>query len=334
MFQDCFRNVSRLCIIAVIKSTTPLIQGQIWWAIFFMAIYKQPALTLEQQIQSLKEKGLIITNVDEAIYWLSHVSYFRLKNYTYTFKDYHGSDGNFVPNTTFQQVVDLYLFDRRLKLILFDAIEIIEVGIKTLLSNTMSCAYSVHWYTDRSHFGDKFEFDKFMASIQAECEQPEEPALLAYKKIYTDSPMPPSWMVMEFSTFGTISKIFEHTTARAEKLEICARFNIPDTILISWLHCFTFIRNKCAHHSRVVYRSVKHEPVLPSRRKHVFLKEVDEIERSSLYCVLCCMQYLVDKINRKSTFKHNLIALIRENQFIDYKKMGFTNNWRDEAIWQ
>lgn len=298
-----------------------------------MSTYKQLPLTVDQQIELLKEKKLIIEDENRARYWLSHVSYYRLKHYTYSFKDIN-DDNNFIPNTTFDQVVNLYLFDRKLKLILFDGLEAIEVAIKTMLSNTLSNAHGAHWYLEENWFGEKFEHDKFMEGIKEEFADPDETSVKAYKLVYSEPQLPPSWMIMEFQTFGTISKMFEHITARKEKLEICWHFNLPDNVLISWLHCFTYMRNRCAHHARFVYRSVKHEPILPSRKKHTFLQEVEDVERSSLYAALCCIQHLIGKINPDATFKTDLLMLIDKHPGINYTKMGFTQNWRKEKIWQ
>ena len=99
-----------------------------------MSFYKQLPLTVDQQIELLKQKKLIITDESQARYWLSHVSYYRLKHYTFSFKDINDNN-NFIPNTTFEQVINLYLFDRKLKLIIFDGLETIEVAFKTMISN-------------------------------------------------------------------------------------------------------------------------------------------------------------------------------------------------------
>jgi abortive infection bacteriophage resistance protein len=296
-------------------------------------MFKQLPLTIDEQIDLLKQKKLIIEDEAKAKYWLSHVSYYRLKHYTFSFKNINDNN-NFIPNTTFKQVLDLYLFDRKLKLVIFDGLETIEVAVKTMLSNTFSQSYGAHWYLEETMFSEKFEYDKFIEAIQAEYNDPDEYSVQVYKTIYSDPKLPPSWMVMEFLTFGTISKIFEHIMVRNEKLDICWHFNLPDNILMSWLHCFTHMRNRCAHHARFVYRSVKHEPILPSRRKHIFLNEVDSVNRSSLYAALCCMQHLIGKINPDSSFKSGLLSLIDLNPAINYTRMGFTENWRKEAIWQ
>jgi abortive infection bacteriophage resistance protein len=73
---------------------------------------------------------------------------------------------------------------------------------------------------------------------------------------------------------------------------------------------------------------------LPSRAKHKFLEEVNEIDMSSLYATLCCIQNLIGKIQPESRFKMNLINLIDNNSDINYQYMGFTGNWRKEKIWQ
>jgi abortive infection bacteriophage resistance protein len=300
-----------------------------------MPIYKQKALTVDEQIVTLKQKGLIINDEDKAKYWLTHISYYRLKHYTYRFKD---ENGNFIPITSFEEVLTLYFFDRNLKFIIFDAIETIEVAIKTLILNKMCCKHGTHWYEEKQFFGTSFDYNLFISKVENDFKEQDEnsiteASITAYKKVYTQPILPPAWMVMEFISFGNISKIFEHLNDREEKLSICSHFSLPDNVLITWFHSFTHIRNRCAHHSRFIYRSISHQPILPSRKKHKFLNEVDSIDRSSLYCILCCMQYLVQKINPESNFKKSLINLIESNPQIEYHKIGFTNNWKKEAIW-
>lgn len=293
-----------------------------------MPKYNQPALTIGQQIQCLRDKGLVISNEEFVEHCLNHISYFRLKHYTYTFKD--KVSGDFIPLTTFEQVFDLYCFDQRLRLILFDVIENIEVAIKTLISNKMSVSFGTHWYSDSKYFSSRCDHSDFINRINEEFPQQDEGSMTAYKKVYDE--LPPSWMVMEFLSMGRISILFEHLIAPNEKREICEHFNLPENILISWLRSLTLIRNRCAHHSRLVYRSIM-EPRLPSRKKYIFLKQVEEIDRYSLYCGFCCMQYLVRKINPNSSFSYKIDELIQNNPSIQFDKIGFTPNWKEESIW-
>ena len=311
-----------------------------------------PALNVKEQISLLKEKGLIITDENFAEYWLSHVSYFRIKNYSYAFKDYQERDGNYLPDTKFEQIVDLYLLDRKLKLIIFEAIENIEVAVKTQISNIFSYSYGQYWYREPNFFlsmneqrknmkendepksfNKYFDHDFFLKEIDEECKNPDEIFLANYMKNY-HPPYPPSWMLMEILTFGKISILYENLKPCVEKTSIHDNFNLTKKHFTSWLHCFTYIRNKCVHHARLVYKSVKFQPALPEKTSRRFILEQHLVSTDTIYAVLCCLQFMLNTCNNKSAFKNNVTKLIVDFPNIDYQKLGFTPNWRDEPLWK
>lgn len=242
--------------------------------------------------------------------------------------------GNFHPNTTFENIIDLYLFDRDLKLIIFDAIETIEVALRTQISNRMSCKFGSHWYLNPDHFSEPFDFGRFIEKIIESHDNPDEHFIMAYKKYFDNPPLAPSWMVMETLSFNKIALIFQYLIPREQKLKICEEFKMPEAILSTWIRCFGFIRNRCAHHSRVVYTAVKFAPRFASRKSYTFLQDIEDLDANLLYSSLCCMQYLIRIINPKSKFKSNLIKLIDDSPFINLDKIGFTKNWREENIWK
>lgn len=314
--------------------------------------YKKDALNVEQQIALLQEKGLIIVDLQTAKHWLSHISYFRFKNYSYSFKDYETADGNYLPGTSFEMVRDLYLFDRKLKMIVFAAIENIEISVKTQISNIMSYAHGSHWYLNPDHFisaeerrnmtrnarfeddiPKSFNYEKFLSDIESELANPTELFLQFYKKTY-EPIHPPSWMLMEIITFSTLSIMFENLKPSEEKNAVFENFQLTKKQFISWLHCFSFIRNKCAHHARLVYSPIIFQPSMPQRKSRIFLAEADQVVSNSLYAVLCCLQYMLNICNEHSTFSRELTRLTEEFPKIDYDRLGFTNHWREERIWR
>lgn len=313
--------------------------------------YTYPPTDVTEQIQLLRDKGLVIEDEIAAKSWLSHISYFRFKQYSYTYKDYDKQDGNYIAETTFEMIRDLYVFDRRLKMLLFEALENIEISVKTQLSNIMSKVHGSHWYVDASHFiseedrrriirntktGDDipklFDHDKFMMYIEEEMEFPTE-IFLQHYKINHDPIHPPSWMMMEIITFGTFSLMFENLKGSPEKTTVCESYNLTKAILVSWLHSFSFIRNKCAHHARLVYSKINFAPAMPQRRSRQFLAEADYVDHDTLYAILCCVQYMLNICNSGSKFKANLLALVSEFPSIDYDGLGFTANWSKEDMW-
>jgi len=298
------------------------------------------------------QKGLIIQEPNIAERWLSHISYFRFKNYSYSFKDYKLKNGHYIENTKFEEIRDLYLFDRQLKIIVFAAIESIEISVKTQISNIMSTAFDPHWYLKFSHFISEeerrsisrnaksaedipkgFNHEKLLQSVKADMENSTEFFLQHYKK-YFEPPFPPSWMLMEMISFGALSIMFENLRPSPQKNAIIDSFQLTKKQLVSWLHCFSFIRNRCAHHYRLVYAPVIFSPSMPQKKSRVFLSEADNVDSSTLYAIFCCMQYMLKICNDISSFKTDLINLTKAFPAIDYKRLGFTTHWRKEAIWQ
>jgi abortive infection bacteriophage resistance protein len=95
-----------------------------------MKFTKQP-LTFEQQFESLKNRGLSFGNQEKASHYLSNISYYRLRAYTYPFQDNKDSNHPFIRPVSFEEIIELYVFDRRLRILLFNAIEKIEIALRT-----------------------------------------------------------------------------------------------------------------------------------------------------------------------------------------------------------
>jgi abortive infection bacteriophage resistance protein len=230
-------------------------------------------------------------------------------------------------------------------------LENIEIAVKTQLTNTMAAAYGSHWYLDAGHFfseherrqiernarieadiPNKFDHTVFLKGIEDHMKDPDEPFLKIYKDTY--EPLhPPSWMMVEIITFGTFSILYENLKPSEEKTAIHDHFDLTKKHFISWLHCFSFIRNKCAHHARLVYAKINFAPALPQRKTRQFLNEADKVNHASLYAVLSCIQYMLKTCNNNSSFKESLLTLIDVYPSIDYTRLGFTSHWRNETLW-
>ena len=99
-----------------------------------MVRYTKPALTFEEQIALLKSRGLVIDDEQRATRHLSNVSYYRMSAYMLSFKKLDANENvldEFEEGTTWDNVYDLYKFDRKLRLLIFDAIERIEIALRT-----------------------------------------------------------------------------------------------------------------------------------------------------------------------------------------------------------
>lgn len=120
-----------------------------------MKTYNKPALTIEQQIDLLEQRGLTIADKERAARHLRNVSYYRISAYMLPYRILD-ADGNhldqFVPGSTWDDIYNLYKFDRKLRLLVFDAIERIEIALRTQVIYQLSHKYGSHWQDDTSIF--------------------------------------------------------------------------------------------------------------------------------------------------------------------------------------
>ncbi len=129
--------------------------------------FTKKAASLDEQINLLKSRGLSIKDEAQAKFYLKNIGYYRLSAYELPFQrgDHSETHHQFLPDTTFEQVLELYTFDRKLRLLVMDALERIEIAIKSFIINEMCIPYGAHWYMDRNHFVNGFDYDSFIKSI-------------------------------------------------------------------------------------------------------------------------------------------------------------------------
>lgn len=111
---------------------------------------KQPK-TFTEQIQLLQSRNMSFRDINNAPHFLSNISYYRLKGYWWEMQDdfvnHHFKDGSF-----FEDVIDLYNFDRNFRLIVFNAIERIEIALRTKMIYHLSLVYGAEWYLNSGLF--------------------------------------------------------------------------------------------------------------------------------------------------------------------------------------
>ena len=126
---------------------------------------EKPAKTIQEQIQLLQDRGLQFSNITDAPYFLANISYYRLKGYWWEMqadKENH----KFVANSYFEDIIDYYNFDRHFRLIIFNAIERIEIALRTKLIYHMSLAYGSHWHYNARLFQKVHHHNKFIHKIK------------------------------------------------------------------------------------------------------------------------------------------------------------------------
>jgi abortive infection bacteriophage resistance protein len=296
--------------------------------------FTKPPLSIEQMVAQLQARGLTFADLDDAKRCLCYIGYYRLSGYALPFQ-VRGSETphEFVAGTTFDDILDQYIFDRELRLLLMDAVERIEVAVRSVISDTMSLQYGSHWYTDPSNFLTIFDHADLIEAVKRETgidrsdKTRQHQFTKHYYGRYNDPELPASWMVAEVLSLGTWSSIFARLAKKRDQKQIVTRFGLPIDVMTSWLHSLTYVRNLCAHHARVWNRTLVVRPTIMSGYEDL-LKD-----NGKLYALLVVIQVFLDTVSPTSDWRVRLKKLIDDHPGTPIEAMGFTPDWHTQTFW-
>jgi len=314
--------------------------------------YTKHPLTLQEQVDKLKNRRLIIDDEQLAKGYLSNISYYRLRAYTYPFQDNDNpqADHKFLrDDIRFSDIIDLYCFDRRLRSVMFNAIEKIEIAARTKIIQAFAeSTGNSHWFNDQSLYKHLIKHDRngnittaydlLMKDIESEINRSNEDFIKHYYNKYDNPPMPPAWMTLEVLSLGTLSRLYHLLKKSQTKKSIAKAFALnDDRVLANWLHSIAVWRNYCAHHSRIWNRRCIVSVQMPTNTDKPFLdrQTIRTIRPNKIFAVLCCIKYISNIISPDSDIKRNILSIIGDGgNLLNLHEMGFPRNWKFLDVWK
>lgn len=279
----------------------------------------------QEQVELWISRGLIIEDPIAAEHTFARLNYYRLSAYALPFQK---EKDRFNPGVKWEDIIRLYEFDRKLRLLIFDFLEPIEVALRTTICHYIAGKHGPFGYVDSANFLSNFSHSEWFAKIKEEQARSKETFIKHYKEKYPGSPDLPIWMAAEIMSFGAISNLF-HGLKYSDQKNISRMYDLPAPVFASWMHFLTYIRNLCAHHSRIWNRELAIRPKYPD--KISFWKEVKNDRIISFFII---SQYIFNKMHLKKNIIGSLKELIREYPQISLKPMGFNANWIEKDIWE
>jgi abortive infection bacteriophage resistance protein len=313
----------------------------------------------QNQVALLKERGLSYVSHEQVMHVLKNIGYYRLSGYTYPLRepvtDARGRIASrldfFQPNATFEHAVELYEFDQRLRLLLQDALEVIEVAF------CAQVGYVLGRRSPDAHLKPSELDAEFCATKNRSGQPRHEDWVRRYEKLkkqarnedyvkhhlnaYEDNF--PIWVATEFMDFGSIVSLFE-MMKKDDQIEIAQTFGLKNDqagIMHSWMLALNDLRNRCAHNNRV-WNRVSRLPRKPNTAMtttefHHF-NELTESQHSNLYGAVAVVAYLVRNLDPKSLWpnraKHEFESFGEVFGMTLENTMGFPAGWQNEALWQ
>lgn len=311
-------------------------------------IYNKAPLTIGSQLSLLEGRGLVINDKPKALAYLQAISYYRLSAY---FLPYQRTKDTFNVNTSFEQVLQTYTFDRELRLLIFDCIERIEVAIRSQFIYSMATHYAdSHWQDNQNLFVTPYinkigksvdPYSDFQAIIsKAKTARTPEVFIKHYTDSYSSPANPPAWMCFELLTIGELSHIYRGLRNNADKKRVADFFDVHPTAFTSWLHSISYVRNICAHHARLWNKDLAIEPEILKKPVGNWISKPFENNKRTFYFI-CVLRYLLIRANPGNRLKDKLDSLFKKYPNIPIQYMGIPSDgkgnildWESESLWK
>lgn len=315
--------------------------------------YNKPYQTLDQQIALLQSRGMAISDIPKAKQYLQRLGYYRLSGCWYPFRESKVENGrnlildNFKKGTEFGHAVDLYVFDKKLRLLFMDALERIEVAVRVDIALTLGLRSQVAHrdpalldglFTKKidHNTGNTFYAD-WLTKFDQLAQRSKEDFVIHFKNKY-NTPLP-IWVAIELWDFGLLSKFLSGINF-SDRSRIAARYSVmkPD-VFTSWIRSMNHVRNICAHHSRLWNRSPSDQPKLPQLRSLPILDHLvtDRYAQTRLYAVAAVMQFILRTINPSSAWSRRLKDHMKTFPVapgISVDQTGFPAGWESLPLWK
>ncbi len=310
--------------------------------------YSKPFRSFDDQIALMQSRGLDVPDPVRAKMYLQQINYYRLSAY---FLPFQSVNDRFDSGITFEHIIKTYSFDRELRLLVFDCIERIEIAIRTQFIYKLAEKYNdSHWQDNPSLFIRPFTdqygktvdpYNDFQKIIdKAKNARKPEVFIKHYTDEYDTPPNPPAWMCFELLTIGELSRLYKGLRDNDDRKIIADYFKVQPVVFQSWLHALTYVRNICAHHSRLWNKDLAVEPSLLKSPAAAWVSSAYNNNKRVFY-FLCTLRYMLNQANHNNDFTSKLDALLLKYPLVPIQYLGIPSDgrgnllhWKEEPLFK
>lgn len=317
-----------------------------------MAKYAKPYKTIPDQVALIHGRGMTIDSQAKAEEYLRRIGYYRLSAYWYPFRerttDQHGNhtiEDTYKADTSFKTIIDLYAFDKALRLLLLDGLERIEVSVRTEVALALG-RYDPLAHRDPTNFDGNFtktppnwtsKHQQWLTRLDDKASDSKEEFAAHFRSKYPQQHMP-VWIAIELLDFGPLSIALKGMKYIDQKA-IASNYGLPSAALLtSWIWSLSGVRNVCAHHARLWNKPLVVQPSLPALG---LLPDLDHLRtapgtNSRLYAAAAIIRYILRRINPRSEWHKRLASHLLSfptSQVITLSAAGFPSDWQSQPLW-
>ena len=279
----------------------------------------KPQTTFDEQVELLKEKGILINDSQKCTSLLKRVNYYRFSAYYLPFRNTETQ--KLFCSIDFDRIQKIYDFDQELRSLIFKTIEKIEIHLRTQLSYYHAHTYGPEGYRSAKNYNSRHDHIKFSQYLD-KCISENAKSLVVQHHIEKYDGHFPIWVIIEFFSMGMLSHFYRGLTTHDKKTVAKQLYDTNYKNLESWLRCLTDLRNRCAHYSRIYYWIFPAIPKIPEKEKHIATRR--------LFSQLYMLKLLYpEKEKWNDEFLKPLIKLVKKyKKDISLKHLDFPYRWK------
>ena len=306
----------------------------------------KPAISIPEHIDLLRNRGMEV-DAELAQQWLQYVSYYRLSGYWYPARKLLSNGVRsdvFRPGTRFSDAVELYEADRKLRALMHDGMERVEIAMRTRVGEVL-IAKDPLAYTDQRRFRQTFDHQRWMATLDRRIARAgkSNESIKHYQEKYDGRY--PFWVLAEVLDFADISRTYEGLPVSdqriiAEKLGIIIDLEAltknqrgkvkRQSPLVPWMEQLTIVRNFCAHHARLWNKAFMPAPTTALRTQPQFAA-LPEGESRRVFGAITVMAGLLRVTSPGTTWPDKVSHLILDdflpNPLVNPDSLGLPKDW-------
>lgn len=299
--------------------------------------------TIDEQIEILKSRNILISNYAMTHKILSkHNYYYLINGYKDLFLDNTSQIEKYINNTKFEEIYSLYCFDKNIKIVFLKYLLLIENELNTYISYEFSKSYGYKNYLILENFHNStFNnsiIQKLINDINLEIQYQYKscnPMITHYLESYSYIPL---WVLVRILSFGKISKFYSLMKQR-EQNAVSRKYNLKTQEFKVILHNLTLVRNICAHDEKLYDIKMKNRLASTIYHKKLGIKSKNknyQYATRDLFSVVISLKLLLSKKDFNCFYKKllkNMLYLEKSICTIDFKnildKMGFPLNYKE-----
>lgn len=220
----------------------------------------KPSLSWDEQVALMVGRGLIIDDESACARFLAASNYYRFSGYARYFqKAPHLGDDDFRPGTTFDEVRAVYDADEALRTALVRPLAQVELMLRSHVARVIADQHGAYVrYLEEDFYTDVAGREPTVTSCLRDIDRSKDRHILRYRDggDRADYSKLPVWSAVEAWSFGTLSKAIERGGSGSLGDDVATSIGVARAGFAYRVKALVYLRNRCAHHSRLWHHSV------------------------------------------------------------------------------